>query len=123
ADTQNWVTSCYAPLATERGVPAAFSVNPTVAVVLPLMCHSDEQTAIDRGIDGAHFFGFSLAYYYALGEHLPRHANLWKEFTERRAKVGFAREIINPDAAPLGVRLLQEGLGRLRRGSGTPRQT
>ena len=38
-----------------------------------MMCHRDEQTAIDRGIDGAHFFGFSLAYYYAFGEHRPGH--------------------------------------------------
>ena len=121
-DAKEWVDSYYETLASERCVPAGFSVNPTVAVVLPLMCHSDEQTAIDRGIDGAHFFGFSLAYYYAFGEHRPGHANLWKEFTERRAEVGFAREIINPDAAPLGVRLLQEGLGSLRGAIGTPEQ-
>ena len=121
-DAKEWVDSYYETLASERCVPAGFSVNPTVAVVLPLMCHSDEQTAIDRGIDGAHFFGFSLAYYYAFGEHRPGHSNLWKEFTERRAEVGFAREIINPDAAPLGVRLLQEGLGSLRGAIGTPEQ-
>jgi alkanesulfonate monooxygenase SsuD/methylene tetrahydromethanopterin reductase-like flavin-dependent oxidoreductase (luciferase family) len=121
-DAKEWVDSYYETLASEHCVPAGFSVNPNVAVVLPLMCHGEEQTAIDRGIDGAHFFGFSLAYYYAFGEHRPGHANLWREFTERRAEVGFAREIINPDAAPLGVRLLQEGLGSLRGAIGTPDQ-
>ncbi len=121
-DSKEWVDSYYETLASERCVPAGFSVNPNVAVVLPLMCHRDEQTAIDRGIDGAHFFGFSLAYYYAFGEHRPGHSNLWQEFTERRAEVGFAREIITPDAAPLGVRLLQEGLGSLRGAIGTPEQ-
>ncbi len=121
-DAKEWVDSYYETLASERCVPAGFSVNPNVAVVLPLMCHRDEQTAIERGIDGAHFFGFSLAYYYAFGEHRPGYSNIWREFTERRAEVGFAREIINPDAAPLGVRLLQEGLGSLRGAIGTPDQ-
>jgi alkanesulfonate monooxygenase SsuD/methylene tetrahydromethanopterin reductase-like flavin-dependent oxidoreductase (luciferase family) len=121
-DAKEWVDSYYETLASERCVPAGFSVNPNVAVVLPLMCHRDERTAIERGIDGAHFFGFSLAYYYAFGEHRPGYSSLWREFTERRAEVGFAREIINPDAAPLGVRLLQEGLGSLRGAIGTPDQ-
>ena len=47
--------------------------------------HRDEATAIERGIDGAHFFGFSLAYYYAFGEHRPGHSNVWREFEDRRA--------------------------------------
>ncbi len=121
-DAKEWVDSYYETLTSERCVPAGFSVNPNLAVVLPMMCHSDEQTAIDRGIDGAHFFGFSLAYYYAFGEHRPGHSNIWREFTERRDEVGFARRIVTPDDAPLGVRLLQEGLGSLRGAIGTPDQ-
>jgi alkanesulfonate monooxygenase SsuD/methylene tetrahydromethanopterin reductase-like flavin-dependent oxidoreductase (luciferase family) len=121
-DAKEWVDSYYETLASERCVPAGFSVNPSVAVVLPLMCHRDEGTAIERGIDGAHFFGFSLAYYYAFGEHRPGHSNVWREFTERRGEVGFAREIVTPDEGPLGVRLLQHGLGSLRGAIGTPDQ-
>ncbi len=71
---------------SDRCVPAGFAVNPNVAVVLPMMCHRDEQTAIERGIDGAHFFGFSLAYYYAFGEHRPGRSNIWREF--KRASRG-----------------------------------
>src|SRR5919201_4127647 len=121
-DAKEWVDSYYEALASERCVPAGFSVNPNVAVVLPMMCHHDEEAAIERGIDGAHFFGFSLAYYYAFGEHHPGHSNIWREFTERRGEVGFAREIVTPDQGPLGVRLLQEGLGSLRGAIGTPDQ-
>jgi alkanesulfonate monooxygenase SsuD/methylene tetrahydromethanopterin reductase-like flavin-dependent oxidoreductase (luciferase family) len=121
-DAKEWVDSYYETLASERCVPAGFTVNPNVAVVLPMMCHPDEQTAIERGIDGAHFFGFSLAYYYAFGEHRPGQSNLWREFNERRGEVGFAREIVTPDAGPLGVRLLQQGLGSLRGAIGTPGQ-
>ncbi len=121
-DAKEWVDSYYETLTSERCVPAGFSVNPNIAVVLPMMCHRDEQTAIERGIDGAHFFGFSLAYYYAFGEHRPGHSNIWREFTERRDEVGFARRIVTPDDSPLGVKLLQQGLGSLRGAIGTPEQ-
>jgi alkanesulfonate monooxygenase SsuD/methylene tetrahydromethanopterin reductase-like flavin-dependent oxidoreductase (luciferase family) len=121
-DAKEWVDSYYETIASDLCVPAGFSVNPNLAVVLPMMCHTDEQTAIERGIDGAHFFGFSLAYYYAFGEHRPGHSNVWREFTERRDEVGFARQIVTSDDAPLGVRLLQEGLGSLRGAIGTPEQ-
>jgi alkanesulfonate monooxygenase SsuD/methylene tetrahydromethanopterin reductase-like flavin-dependent oxidoreductase (luciferase family) len=119
---KEWVDSYYELIASDECVPAGFAVNPNLAVVLPMMCHRDEATAIERGIDGAHFFGFSLAYYYAFGEHRPGRSNLWREFQERRTDVGFAREIVTPDDAPLGVRLLQEGLGSLRGAIGTPDQ-
>src|SRR5215218_4131514 len=119
---KEWVDFYYETLASKQCVPAGFTVNANVAVVLPMMCHSDEATAIERGIDGAHFFGFSLAYYYAFGEHRPGRSNVWREFCERRGEVGFAREIVRPDAAPLGVRLLQQGLGSLRGAIGTPDQ-
>jgi alkanesulfonate monooxygenase SsuD/methylene tetrahydromethanopterin reductase-like flavin-dependent oxidoreductase (luciferase family) len=121
-EAKEWVDSYYELITSDRCLPAGFAVNPNVAVVLPMMCHRDEATAIERGIDGAHFFGFSLAYYYAFGEHRPGHSNLWREFENRRAEVGFAREIVTPDDAPLGVRLLQEGLGSLRGAIGTPDQ-
>jgi alkanesulfonate monooxygenase SsuD/methylene tetrahydromethanopterin reductase-like flavin-dependent oxidoreductase (luciferase family) len=119
---KEWADAYYEAIASQRCVPAGFAVNPNLAVVLPFMCHADEQTAIDRGIDGAHFFGFSLAYYFAFGEHRPGHSNVWEEFQRRRDERGFARDIVTAEAAPLGVRLLQEGLGSLRGAIGTPEQ-
>ena len=56
---RHWVDDYYATLASEECVPGGFAVNPNLAVVLPMMCHADEETAIDRGLDGAHFFGYS----------------------------------------------------------------
>ena len=103
-------------------MPAGFAVNPNFAVVLPMMCHKDEQTAIERGIDGAHFFGYSLAHYYVFGDHRPGITNVWDEFQAKRAEYGFAREIINADDGPLGVKILQQGLGSLRGAIGTPDQ-
>src|SRR3954462_441811 len=119
---KEWVDEYYELIASEECVPAGFSVNPNFAVVLPMMLHPDEGEAIARGIDGAHFFGYSLAHYYVFGEHRPGATNIWEEFQATRDARGFARSIVTPDQAPLGVKLLQEGLGSLRGAVGTPEQ-
>ncbi|MFY9264380.1 MAG: LLM class flavin-dependent oxidoreductase [Solirubrobacterales bacterium] len=117
-----WVGEYYDLIASEQCVPAGFAVNPNVTVVLPMMCHKDESAAIERGIDGAHFFGYSLAHYYGTTPHVPGHTNIYDEFQERRGQTGFAREIVTADQAPLGVQILQHGLGSLRGAIGTPKQ-
>ena len=121
-EAKEWVDEYYALIESEECVPAGFAVNPNFAVVLPMMCHPDEAVAIERGIDGAHFFGYSLAHYYVFGEHRPGVTNIWEEFQANRDARGFARSIVTPDQAPLGVKLLQEGLGSLRGAVGTPDQ-
>ncbi len=121
-DAKQWVDEYYRIITSDACLPAGFAVNPNVAIVVPFMCHEDEQTAIERGIDGAHFFGYSLAHYYLFGEHRPARTNVWEEFLENRAKRGFAREVVTADEGPLGVKLLQRGLGSLRGAIGTPDQ-
>src|SRR5215470_16025876 len=117
-----WVDDYYALIQSEACQPAGYAVNPNVAVVVPFMCHADEQTAIERGIDGANFFGYSLAHYYVFGAHRPGVTNLWEEFQADRDQRGFARDLARATDAPLPVRLLQESLGSLRGAIGTPRQ-
>jgi alkanesulfonate monooxygenase SsuD/methylene tetrahydromethanopterin reductase-like flavin-dependent oxidoreductase (luciferase family) len=119
---KEWVDAYYETLASDRCVPAGFAVNPNVAIALPMMCHADEATAIERGIDGIHFFAFALGYYYAFGEHVPGRSNLYREFIERRDELGFSRELVRADGAPLGVRLVEETIGSLRGAIGTPDQ-
>ena len=92
SEAEAWVDDYYATLASDECVPGGFAVNPNLAVVLPMMCHEDEQTAIDRGLDGAHFFGYSLAHYYVFGEHRPGVTNVWDEFQENRSRFGFDRD-------------------------------
>ncbi len=120
-DAAHWVTEYYDLIASAECMPRGFAVNPNVAVVLPMMLHRDEATAIDRGIDGAHFFGYSLGHFYG-GSHLVGGTDLWQSFHTDRAEQGFAREIVEATAAPLAVRLLQAGLGSLRGAIGTPEQ-
>jgi alkanesulfonate monooxygenase SsuD/methylene tetrahydromethanopterin reductase-like flavin-dependent oxidoreductase (luciferase family)/putative sterol carrier protein len=121
-EAKAWVDEYHAIIESDRCVPGGFAVNPQVACVLPMMCAPDEAQAIERGIDGAHFFGYSLAHYYVFGDHRPGATNVYEEFLARRDEVGFARSIITADAAPLGVRVLQQGLGSLRGAIGSPEQ-
>ena len=121
-EAKDWVDEYHAIIESERCVPGGFAINPQVACVLPMMCAPDEAQAIERGIDGAHFFGYSLAHYYVFGDHRPGRTNIYEEFLARRDDVGFARSIITADAAPLGVRVLQQGLGSLRGAIGSPEQ-
>jgi alkanesulfonate monooxygenase SsuD/methylene tetrahydromethanopterin reductase-like flavin-dependent oxidoreductase (luciferase family) len=121
-DAGRWVADYYSILDSEECVPAGFAVNANVAVVLPMMLHEDEAEAIERGIDGAHFFGYSLAHYYGMGKHRPGRTVVWDEFVENRDARGFARSLISADAAPLAVKIMQHGLGSLRGAIGTPEQ-
>src|SRR5688572_7853874 len=113
-EAREWVAEYDAIIASEDCVPGGFAVNPRVAVVVPMMCHPDEATAIDRGIDGAHFFGYSLAHYYAFGSHRPGRTDIWAEFQQNRESFGFARPIPAQTGQVLGAQLFQQGIGALR---------
>jgi alkanesulfonate monooxygenase SsuD/methylene tetrahydromethanopterin reductase-like flavin-dependent oxidoreductase (luciferase family) len=122
AEAKAWVDDYYATIQSDACVPGGFSVNPQVACVLPMMCHEDEETAIERGLDGGHFFGYSLAHFYVFGQHKPGVTNVWDEFQERRALFGFDRNIAAKTGQQLGAQLMEEGLGALRGAIGTPEQ-
>lgn len=91
SEARHWVDDYYETIASEDCVPSGFDVNANIASVLPLMCHRDEQTAIDRGIDGAHFFGYALSHFYVHGHHRPGITHVWDEFEKNRSLFGFDR--------------------------------
>ena len=122
SEARAWVDDYYATIASEACVPGGFAVNPQVAIVLPFMCHEDEETAIERGLDGGHFFGYSLGHYYIFGTHTPGQTNVWDEFQERRATLGFSRSVGSQTGQQLGAKLFEQGLGALRGAIGTPDQ-
>jgi alkanesulfonate monooxygenase SsuD/methylene tetrahydromethanopterin reductase-like flavin-dependent oxidoreductase (luciferase family) len=62
-DAKHWVDD-YEAVLRERCVPVGLSVNPQVACVTPMMCASTEEDALARGLEGANFFGYSLAHFY-----------------------------------------------------------
>jgi alkanesulfonate monooxygenase SsuD/methylene tetrahydromethanopterin reductase-like flavin-dependent oxidoreductase (luciferase family) len=119
---KEWVADYYATIISDTCVPAGFSVNPQVAVTTPFMCHRDEATAIEHGLDGGHFFGYSLGHYYVYGQHSPARTSVWDEFEERRAALGFDRRVAAREGEPLAARLMEEQIGSLRGAIGTPGQ-
>lgn len=122
AEARLWVDDYYATIASAACIPAGFAVNANLAVVLPMMCHEREEEAIERGLDGAHFFGYSLAHYYVFGQHRPGVTNLWEDFQRNRSLFGFDRRIAAQTGRPLGAQLMEKGLGALRGAIGTPDQ-
>ncbi len=103
-------------------MPAGFAVNPQIALTIPMMCHASEHEAIERGIDGAHFFGYSLGHFYVYGVQHPARTNIWEEFQKNRALFGFNREIAAQTGKPLAATMKSSGLGALRGAIGTPAQ-
>jgi alkanesulfonate monooxygenase SsuD/methylene tetrahydromethanopterin reductase-like flavin-dependent oxidoreductase (luciferase family) len=122
AEAKAWVDDYFATIESERCVPAGFAVNPQIALTIPMLVHGDEQTAIDRGLDGAHFFGYSLAHYYIFGTQRPAKTNIWEEFQRNRAMFGFSRDVAAQTGGPLGATMMQRGLNSLRGAIGTPEQ-
>jgi len=122
AAAKEWVDDYYNTLASEECVPAGFAVNPNMAVVTPFMCHRDEETAIERGLDGGHFFGYSLGHYYVFGDHKPGRTVVWDEFQRNRSLFGFDRDVAAQTDVNLAAQLFQQALGSARGGIGTPDQ-
>ena len=122
AEAKLWVDDYYQTLSSSACVPAGFALNPNLAAVLPMMCHESEEEAIERGLDGGHFFGYSLAHYYIFGQHRPGVTNVWEEFQSNRSRFGFDRRIASQTGQPLGAQLVEQGFGALRGAIGTPSQ-
>jgi alkanesulfonate monooxygenase SsuD/methylene tetrahydromethanopterin reductase-like flavin-dependent oxidoreductase (luciferase family)/putative sterol carrier protein len=121
-EAKPWVEEYYDTITSERCIPAGFAVNPNIALALPMMVHADEAQAIERGIDGAHFFAYARGHYEAFGEHQPGRTSIWDDFQARRDDAGLARSAIAADGAQLGVKILNNGLASLRGAIGTPAQ-
>jgi alkanesulfonate monooxygenase SsuD/methylene tetrahydromethanopterin reductase-like flavin-dependent oxidoreductase (luciferase family) len=121
-EAKQWIDDYYSTIQSEECVAGAFAVNPNLAIVMPIMLHHDEEVAIDRGIDGGHFFGYSLIHHYAIGQHRPGITNIWEEFQEKRSLFGFDRDIAAQTGENLAAQMVQQGTGSLRGAVGTPDQ-
>jgi alkanesulfonate monooxygenase SsuD/methylene tetrahydromethanopterin reductase-like flavin-dependent oxidoreductase (luciferase family) len=123
-EAKHWVDDYYSTLENE-GVPIGDAVNANVACVTTFMCDHDEETALARGIEGANFFGYSLAHYYVFGRHAPAGTDVWAEYQARRAEHGFdpvAVAVAARNNDRLGAKVVQDGFGGLRGAIGTPDQ-
>lgn len=119
-----WVDDYYATLQREA-VPIGDAVNPNVACVTTFLCHEDEEEALARGLEGANFFGYSLAHYYVFGLHEPGRTDVWAEFQRLRTQHGYDPATVAAASANqgrLGAKIVEQGLGGLRGAVGTPDQ-
>ena len=121
-EAQKWVSDYERTLA-ERCVPVGLAVNPNIACVTQMMCHPDEKVALDRGLEGGNFFGYSLGHYYVFGEHRPGSTDVWTEYLERRGDQGYSPEVETAlRQERLGAKLAAGDRTGLRGATGTPAQ-
>jgi alkanesulfonate monooxygenase SsuD/methylene tetrahydromethanopterin reductase-like flavin-dependent oxidoreductase (luciferase family) len=118
----HWVRDYEATLAA-KCVPIGRTVTSELACVTTMMCHPDEHEAIARGLEGANFFGFSLAHFYVFGDHRPGVTDVWREFQAKRAEKGYDPEVaIALQQQTLGAKLAAGQTEGLRGAVGTPAQ-
>ncbi len=118
----HWVTDYETTLA-ERCVPVGEAVNANVACVTPMMCAPTEEQAVERGLEGANFFGYSLGHFYVFGDHRPGTTDVWSEFVERRADRGYSPDVEAALAEErLGAKVAAGDTTGLRGATGTPEQ-
>ncbi|MHB8431455.1 MAG: LLM class flavin-dependent oxidoreductase [Acidimicrobiales bacterium] len=121
-DAAKWVAD-YESVLAERCLPVGLTVNPQVACVSPMMCARDETRALERGLEGANFFGYSLAHYYVFGDHVPATTDVWAEFLERRGTRGYSPEAaLAARQGTLGAKAAAGDETGLRGAVGTPAQ-
>ena len=121
-EAKDWVHDYEKALATTC-VPVGLEINPTIACVTPMMCHPDEQVALEMGLEGGNFFGYSLGHFYIFGDHVPAQTDVWQEFIERRAEVGYSPEAaLAAEQETLGAKVVAGESTGLRGAVGTPEQ-
>jgi alkanesulfonate monooxygenase SsuD/methylene tetrahydromethanopterin reductase-like flavin-dependent oxidoreductase (luciferase family) len=75
----------YYELVRDECTPIGAAINPALGVLSVLSCFDSDEEAIDKGMEGAQFFAYSLAYYYnpfTGGNHPPGRKNIYKQFIE-----------------------------------------
>jgi alkanesulfonate monooxygenase SsuD/methylene tetrahydromethanopterin reductase-like flavin-dependent oxidoreductase (luciferase family) len=121
-EARHWVAD-YRQTLERECVPIGDAVNASLACVTMLSVHPDEREAIARGAEGANFLGYSLGHYYVFGRHRPGNTDLWHEFQQQRAAVGYDPGAVEASGGALGARA---GGGErptgLRGAIGTPEQ-
>jgi alkanesulfonate monooxygenase SsuD/methylene tetrahydromethanopterin reductase-like flavin-dependent oxidoreductase (luciferase family) len=120
-EATQWVSDYHSTLAS-KCVPIGKAVNPNVACVTTFMCAPTEEQAIEQGLAGANFFGYSLAHYYVFGDHRPGVTNVWQEYEERRDSAGYSVDAAAVEQERLGAKVASEGFNGLRGAVGTPEQ-
>ncbi len=79
---QAWVRDYYAVIKSAECKPLGWTVNPNIAAVSGFSLHRNEDEAVNRGLPGFRYFGYSLAHYTNFGAHQPTVTNVGQLFDE-----------------------------------------
>jgi alkanesulfonate monooxygenase SsuD/methylene tetrahydromethanopterin reductase-like flavin-dependent oxidoreductase (luciferase family) len=102
-----------------EATPLGYAMNPNLAMTTTFMCCKDEQEAIDKAIDGAHFFAYGYRHYFISGDHRPAQTNLWDNFQRDRASLGMSKENLQAVGAPLTATVRVEAAATAAAGTGS----
>ncbi|MEZ4334953.1 MAG: LLM class flavin-dependent oxidoreductase [Myxococcota bacterium] len=117
-----WVDDYYATIQSDACVPIGFAVHPNFGVVAPFLCHADESTAIDLGLEGFDFFRYAGLHYYAAGVHRPGATDLWQAFASEHEKPDAGRSLFLSTRPLVGDEMKRAGIESHRGAVGTPDQ-
>jgi alkanesulfonate monooxygenase SsuD/methylene tetrahydromethanopterin reductase-like flavin-dependent oxidoreductase (luciferase family) len=120
---EKWVELYYQGLESDDWVPLSDTVNPNIVAVSAAMLHHDEQTALERGIDGAHFMGWAISHYYFEQGYDPDYSSdVYERFLKERSAGGFDRDLAMTHVDKLSTRIQRGDQKSLRAAVGTPDQ-
>ncbi len=121
-EARGWVDDYERTLARSC-VPVGEAINPQIACVSPMMCHEDESRALEMGLEGGNFFGYSLGHFYVFGDHKPGKTDVWAEFQERRHLHGYDPAVaLAAESEVLGAKISAGDNTGLRGAIGNPEQ-
>ena len=107
-EAQFWVEEYYDIFESEC-TPLTQRVNPNIAMVSGFSCHEDEETAVERGLEGFRFFRFALAHYYYNGSQIPGETDIWQRFKQsEQESAGERAGIGTPDQVREHLEIMEE---------------
>jgi alkanesulfonate monooxygenase SsuD/methylene tetrahydromethanopterin reductase-like flavin-dependent oxidoreductase (luciferase family) len=74
--------------------PIGKAMNPALVTVGNMLCAESDDVAVERGLEGAQFFGFSLGWTHGPVKHGRDH--VYREFRQRQAATGEAATALEP---------------------------
>lgn len=107
-EAKYWVDEYYNTYLNE-GRPIGAIGNPNIAMLSNFFCHSDRETAIRLGQEGAEFFAWGLRHYFQTNDHQPAETDLWQAFQNEPERPFVSLDRFNtPDGLAAHYRTLEE---------------
>jgi alkanesulfonate monooxygenase SsuD/methylene tetrahydromethanopterin reductase-like flavin-dependent oxidoreductase (luciferase family) len=111
-----WARSYYDAFMADDVEPVVYRPNPNICFATGFFCAEREEEAIAKGIDGAHFFTYSLGHW-LFNDHVPGKTNMWESFIATRESQGLSREAVTAEGGTLSTAVYEQNQGAKLMGS------